>query len=176
MHNRERASRKNLITSQSLYTKVVCCWTKFVHLLGNKFSSRWAKKKKKLSLKMLWLWLWLALLLTASSSGFKCQLGPFFMEFVCSPHAYMGSLWVLPFPCIIQNQHFLLIVDSKLILAGNVRVRSCFSHFYLRWSCDGLVTCTECTLRPAQRQPTSAEDGMMLDECLYNSRVCVPVC
>ena len=36
-------------------------------------------------------------------SRFSSQLGPFCVEFACSPRVYMGSLWILRLPSTVQK-------------------------------------------------------------------------
>jgi len=47
-------------------------------------------------------------------SSFDPDLGPFCVEFACSPRVCVGSLWVLQLPPTVQKQHVRLIGDSKI--------------------------------------------------------------
>ena len=71
-------------------------------------------------------------------SRFNSQLGPFCVEFACSPRVCVGSLWVLSgfsgFLPLSKNMHVRLIGDSKLSLGVGVSMWL----FVSVWPCDGL--------------------------------------
>jgi len=55
-------------------------------------------------------------------SRFNSKLGPFCVEFACSPRVCVGSLRVLRLPPTIQNLHVRLIGVSELSLGVSVSV------------------------------------------------------
>ena len=90
-------------------------------------------------------------------SRFDPHLGPFCVEFVCSPRVCVGSLRVLSgysgfLPPSKKNMHVRLIDDSKLSLGVSVSVNGCLSRLSL---CGPVMDWRSVQGDPASRPKTA---------------------
>jgi len=85
-------------------------------------------------------------------SRFHPHLGPFCVEFACSPRVCVGSLWVLRLPPTTQK-HVRLIGVSKIVLRSECdRVCGCLSRLSL---CGTVMD-----WRPVQGVPCLSPNGI----------------